>query len=405
MTRERYIGLGLQESAGGAGLVDALRPIVDRALRLLTDALQSGEDGVDRSAALAEIEKCRPVIAEETEPARIASASEALFSACDATLKNMAAQRTARQAEINSLIGLVREAVATIAGDNHRFDTNLDQTTARFEAMQACNDLRLLKQQLSSEVTVLKRIAAERQKAWDATVHVFEKQVASLEQQLVTTRLEASLDPLTRIANRRMFDETCAMWLKGDRQFVLALLDLDDFKNINDTHGHAAGDKVLVAVAHALKNALRASDLVSRFGGDEFAVLMSGVTLRQAEGRLKAVGQQLSQASIVPGDANGGDAVGPDRVVEIVPPRAGALLHATVRSAPLRADGTYDLEALLGTHDNGGTWAPAGPNYDATTMSPGSYTYTVSSVGTSWPSKRLITESITSMIITRPMDW
>lgn len=305
MSKERFIGLGLQAGGDSHGLVDTLRPIVDRALVILTDALQAGEEGVDRAAALAQIEKCRPVIAGESEPERIASATEELFATCEATLKTMATQRSARQAEISSLIGLVREAVATIAGDNSRFDNNLDQTAARFEAMQACNDLRQLKQQLSSEVTVLKRIAAERQKSWDATVHVFEKQVASLEQQLVVTRLEASLDPLTRIANRRMFDQTCGVWLKGDRPFVMALLDLDDFKIINDTHGHAAGDKVLVEVAHTLKNALRASDLVSRFGGDEFAVLMLGVTLPQAEGRLKGVGQQLAQATILPGETTG----------------------------------------------------------------------------------------------------
>lgn len=309
MANDHYIELGLQAPVGANPLVGALRPVVDRALGVLAEAIRSGEeheDGVKRGEVLADIERCRKLMAEVAEPERIERASHELFSACEATLRHIATQRNARRAEISSLIALVREAVATIAGDNHKFDSSLDQSTARFEAMTFCNDLRLLKQQLVSEVTVLKKIAAERQKTWASTVSVFESRVASLEQQLMSTRKEASLDPLTRIANRRTFDRMIRQWLDEDKlQFVLALIDLDDFKGINDTHGHAVGDKVLLAVAQALKASVRASDLAARFGGDEFAVLLTGLTLRQAESRLSAVVAQLAKASIIPGGAVG----------------------------------------------------------------------------------------------------
>lgn len=306
---DRFIGLGLHETAGSGGLVGALRPVIDRALAVLREAIRSGDDENDaahRRAALAEIERCRQLLSEATEPARIEEASQQVFSVCETTLRALAAQRSAREAEINSLIGLVREAVATISGDNTRFDSNLDQTTSRFERIAQCNDLRQLKQQLTAEVTELKRIATERQKSWQATVSVFENRVATLEQQLVSTRHEASLDPLTRIANRRTFDRMCQQWLETDKsQFVLALIDLDDFKSINDTHGHSVGDKVLQAVAQALKTSLRSSDLVARFGGDEFAVLGSGLTLGQAESRLRAVTTKLASATVIPGSNSG----------------------------------------------------------------------------------------------------
>lgn len=303
---DRYIELGLQEPAGG-GLVGALRPVVDRALAILCEAMQVGEsegDGVNRREAIFEIERCRQLMADTTDPSRIEQASQRVFSACETTLRAVAAHRSARQAEINSLVGLVREAVAAIAGDNHRFDTNLDQTTARFEAMTQCNDLRQLKQQLTTEVAVLKKIASERHKSWETTVGLFERRVATLEQQLIATRQEASIDPLTRIANRRTFDRMCKQWLETDRtQFVLALLDLDEFKAVNDTHGHSAGDTVLIAVAQSLKSSLRSSDLVARFGGDEFAILGSGLTLTQAESRLRAVTAKLAAATATPAHA------------------------------------------------------------------------------------------------------
>lgn len=307
MANDKYIELGLQEPVGRGGL--ALRPVLDRALGVLADAIRSdddGEDGAKRGDALAEIERCRRTVAEESDPARIEEVSQQAFNVCEAALRQVATQRTARRAEIGSLISLVREAVTTLAGNNHQFDSSLDQSAARFEAMAHCNDLRLLKQQLASEVTTLKKIAAERQKNWEATVSVFESRVATLEQQLVSTRQEAALDPLTRVANRRTFDRTCLQWLEADKvQFVLALIDLDDFKGINDTHGHSVGDKVLLAVAQALRASLRASDLVARFGGDEFAVLLSGLTLRQAESRMSAVTARLAKASVIPGEAPG----------------------------------------------------------------------------------------------------
>lgn len=87
----------------------------------------------------------------------------------------------------------------------------------------------------------------------------------------------ALLDPLTQLHNRRfMNDRLQAEVVHAVRQrttFSLALIDLDDFKSINDTFGHAAGDRALAAFAAALRRDLRAYDVACRFGGDEFVVL------------------------------------------------------------------------------------------------------------------------------------
>ena len=110
--------------------------------------------------------------------------------------------------------------------------------------------------------------------------------IENLERQLMFTKKEASVDPLTGIANRRTFDSLLAEWMRRPGlQFVLAFIDVDDFKSINDTHGHMAGDQVLIAIANRLAQSFRSDDVVARIGGDEFAVLVSQLTLRQAEGR------------------------------------------------------------------------------------------------------------------------
>ena len=89
----------------------------------------------------------------------------------------------------------------------------------------------------------------------------------------------ADHDPLTNLANRRRFEEDLRTSLAHARRYsspaALLIIDLDNFKGINDTHGHAAGDDILRRVADVLRSRLRETDIVARLGGDEFAVVLS----------------------------------------------------------------------------------------------------------------------------------
>lgn len=89
---------------------------------------------------------------------------------------------------------------------------------------------------------------------------------------------EAATDPLTSVANRRAWDRQLGLHLAVERAdgpaVCIALFDVDQLKPVNDRHGHAAGDRVLVETAASLRSALRQSDFVARLGGDEFGVLL-----------------------------------------------------------------------------------------------------------------------------------
>jgi diguanylate cyclase (GGDEF)-like protein len=97
----------------------------------------------------------------------------------------------------------------------------------------------------------------------------------------------AMLDPLTEIANVKAFDERLAQeWARSRRYggaLGILMIDLDRFKQVNDEHGHAVGDRVLIATANELRAHTRASDLVARVGGDEFAVICPETSLKGLE--------------------------------------------------------------------------------------------------------------------------
>ena len=93
-------------------------------------------------------------------------------------------------------------------------------------------------------------------------------------------RKKAEHDPLTGLANRSAF-ESLQQLLNSDTPLILFLIDVDYFKGVNDTYGHQTGDQVLIKVATALQKSFRSQDFVMRIGGDEFAAILTNITLKQ----------------------------------------------------------------------------------------------------------------------------
>jgi diguanylate cyclase (GGDEF)-like protein len=116
----------------------------------------------------------------------------------------------------------------------------------------------------------------------------------------------AMRDPLTGLSNRRAFGAQLRQWAawsaRYGRPLAVALLDIDDFKRINDQHGHAAGDAMLSAIAQAIAGAVRASDMASRYGGDEFAVLAPETGPDDARKLAERILEAIRQAEIVADD-------------------------------------------------------------------------------------------------------
>ena len=119
------------------------------------------------------------------------------------------------------------------------------------------------------------------------TINIYQKQLVEM----------ASEDSLTKLANRRKFNEIFEklhrLYKNGVNKLTLILIDIDDFKQVNDDFGHLVGDQVLVRIAEILRGELRSSDVVTRWGGEEFALLLTDVTIENA----KQIAQKICEVT------------------------------------------------------------------------------------------------------------
>ncbi|MCK9797026.1 diguanylate cyclase [Pseudomonas sp. MAFF 302030] len=167
-----------------------------------------------------------------------------------------------------------------------------EQVDGLQSSVQEAADLDDLKQVLESHLEGLLGTMDQHQKQRDererevaTRLQSLAERVSSMEQEaqgyrehLEEQRQKALIDPLTGLPNRAAWSERLehevSQWQQHGNTLLLAMLDLDHFKRINDNYGHLAGDKVLKIIASVLRKRLRGSDFIARFGGEEFVLLM-----------------------------------------------------------------------------------------------------------------------------------
>ncbi|HVY21392.1 MAG TPA: sensor domain-containing diguanylate cyclase [Bauldia sp.] len=142
--------------------------------------------------------------------------------------------------------------------------------------------------------SLLLRIGKARQETADLETRAAD-QHRRLESDIAALRTMVDVDPLSGIPNRRGFltfaEDAMAHFRRYGRPFAIFMIDIDHFKRVNDTHGHATGDAAIRSVAATIESAIRPSDKAGRFGGEEFVVLMREIeltTIEEAGERIRA---------------------------------------------------------------------------------------------------------------------
>jgi diguanylate cyclase len=284
---------------------EALLALCEHLLALLGD--QAADDpAVDAPAFRLRIAEWREALREESDPGRLRQLSHRIVAECERFLDRTRGHRADREAEFLDLVRVLREVVDAVRGEARQFEDDLIRSTSAMERMVEIEDIRELKRELTREVRALKQAVVERQAVEVEHFERLTSRVTTLEDSLAKARAEAATDALTGIANRGAFDvalrERLGRAAREPAGFSLAIVDLDDFKRINDTHGHLVGDRVIRFVSQTLKRMIKGKDTAARFGGEEFAIVLPDTPMGGALALAENIRRAVADARLVRSD-------------------------------------------------------------------------------------------------------
>ena len=283
---EQIIELGLMSHRKGDGesFVSRLGRQFARLFSLLSEIAVESES-LKTGEFRSQLEKWQAQLAQVTELRTLESIIEDCLNRCSKFFRYAQGYLNERETEIREVVDVLRDAVVKLTGDSNAFNERLLETSTRFQQMSEIEDIRELKIRIAREVGDLTRIVEDKRQQDEALYSRMSKRFDVLQEKLRKTRQEVLMDPLTQVGNRRNVDLSLKRLIQDPAKspVVLAILDVDDFKKINDVHGHQAGDRALIEVARRLAAQVRSGDFLGRYGGDEFVVLFPGTSLSQAE--------------------------------------------------------------------------------------------------------------------------
>jgi diguanylate cyclase len=186
----------------------------------------------------------------------------------------------------NGLRTLVMETISGVDQAKSQAEQSSDSLAAKSAHLERGPSLEEMRRILGEVVGETRGIARNSQLLKEMLDET-RQDVEALRDELEHTRLQVSIDALTGLKNRRAFDaalqESCSQANKPTIALSLLLIDIDHFKDVNDTYGHLIGDKVIRSVGALLSANIKGKDTVARIGGEEFAVLLPETPLANAE--------------------------------------------------------------------------------------------------------------------------
>ena len=198
-----------------------------------------------------------------------------------------------REAELRNIIDLLTRAMVSVDVENDAYHQKILEQSEKMEQITRLDDIRKIKSALEREVESLRETVRHKQDDEQARIENLSGQVKILRQELELAKEESRRDGLTGAYNRRAFDDHLQSLIERNlihrQDFALLVLDIDDFKKVNDTYGHPVGDRVILAMANTCNHMIRNDDFLARYGGEEFAIILPGASRRNAAKKAKLI--------------------------------------------------------------------------------------------------------------------
>ena len=180
----------------------------------------------------------------------------------------------AKTNDVKELLIALASTAESMGKQDQRYAKRLGDFTTQLQTIADLDDLALMRTTLVKRAAELKSCVDEMAQDSNKSLAQLRAEVTTYETKLKTVEQLAFKDPLTGLANRRSVEERIEWRISREQMFCVVVVDLDKFKHVNDTHGHIAGDSLLRQFGEELKSNVRPSDIVGRWGGDEFIMVL-----------------------------------------------------------------------------------------------------------------------------------
>ena len=297
MTAKLAATVPAEATSAPSAEVRPLVGLVERLLRLAGNVAPNSQQ-LSTDEFREKLEEYRQALSSASELEEVRRLGSSGVELCEEFFKRSQSYLLEKDSELNDVITMMREALQTFAGDSESFHSELLDAGARMSLLTKLDDIRKLKTRLLSEVQKFRDVVEEQQAKDRSRFETLTERIDTLETQLTHSEKEAALDALTEVPNRRSFDVTIRRWMKSsdETKFALSLVDIDDFKRINDEHGHQVGDRVLKCAAQTLATKVSAEDFVARYGGEEFVLMFAKTSMKDAQRRMEVLIKRIAAA-------------------------------------------------------------------------------------------------------------
>jgi diguanylate cyclase (GGDEF)-like protein len=285
---------------------DVKGPVSRRAATILLPAMTQAYGSALAVMGRSSVEAC-PAMGRELEsalvsvagrlsldetPQAIAAGSQTVRERLEDWGRRVARHYQEKVGEVKDILMVMARTVESVGQRDRRYALQMNEVTVRLKSIASLDDLNVIRVSIEKSASELKESVNRMTAEGKAVLDELKAEVSTYQVKLEAAQEIALRDSLTGLRNR--------LWIEGEierrihigAQFCAAILDLDDFKSVNDIHGHLAGDALLRQFATELRSACRFTDIIGRWGGDEFILLLES-DLSVAAGQIERLAKWI----------------------------------------------------------------------------------------------------------------